>query len=129
MNADLTVKTKVLKLVYSDKDGSLRRGITNEIVSVGQCSLTIAHEDYTDAVTKVKGIRSVMRFQQDAANVTTGQPLRAYAQLTIGRPSDNTITDADILALIDCIRQLTATTAADANALNLASAFAVVREQ
>lgn len=129
MNSNLTVKTKSLNLVYSDKDGSIRRAATGDIVSIGQCSLNIAHQDYTDSKTRAPGTRSVMRFQQDAVNATTGQKLVAFAQLTVGRPSDPTITDADILALIDCIRQMLATTSADAGGLNLGSAFAITREQ
>jgi len=129
MNADLTIKTKAVKSIYSDADGSLRRAAPNDILSIGQLSLTIAHQDYVDSKTKVPGTRSVMRFQQDVNNVTTGQSLISFAQLTVGRPSDATVTDADILALVDCIRQMLATTAADANALNLGSAFAVTHEQ
>lgn len=129
MNNNLTLKTKSVNLIYSDKDGSLRRAAPTDIVSVGQLSLSIAHQDYVDSKTKVPGTRSVMRFQQDASNVTTGQSLIAFAQLTVGRPTDATITDGDILALVDCIRQMLATTSADAAALDLASAFAVTGEQ
>lgn len=129
MNASLTINTKVLNQVYSDKDGSLRRAAPLDLVSIGQLSLTIAHQDYTDSKTKVPGRRSVMRFQQDAVNPATGQSLIAFAQLTVGRPSDATITNGDILAMIDGIRQMLATTSADASALNLASAFAVTGEQ
>lgn len=130
MNANLTLFTKTLTQKYSDKDGSLRVAVPAEIVSAGQLSLNIAHQDYTDSKTKVPGRRSVMRFQQDAVNVTTGQPVIAYAQLIVGRPSDTTaVSDADIAKLVDCIRQMIASTAADASALNLGSAFAVTGEQ
>lgn len=129
MNADLTIKTKNVKLVYSDEGGSLRKTATGDIVTVGRLSLTIGHQDYIDSKTKSPGRRHVVRFQQDAVNITTGQPLVAYAQLTVGRPSDPTITDSDMLAMIDSIRQMIATTSADAAALNLASNIFVTEEQ
>lgn len=129
MDLNLTLKTKAVKLIYSDKDGSLRKADVGDIVSNGQLSLTIAHQDYTDSKTKVSGKRSVMRFQQDTVNSATGNNLIAFAQLTVGRPSDSTITDEDILAMIDCIRQVLSTTAADAAALGLASNFAITQEQ
>lgn len=130
MNANLTVKTKALNLVYSDKEGSIRRGAIGDIVaSPGQVTLNIAHQEYKDSKTGAPGVRSVMRFQQDTVNVATGQKLIAFAQLTVGRPSDATVTNSDILALVDCVRQMLATTSADANALNLAQAFAELREQ
>jgi len=129
MNNDLTIKTKSVKLVYSDKDGSLRKAATGDVVAVGKLSLTIGHQDYIDSKTKASGRRHVVRFQQDAINITTGQPLVSYAQLTVGRPSDTTITDADVLAMVDSIRQMIATTSADANALNLATNLFVTEEQ
>jgi len=129
MNSDLTIKTKSVKLIYSDKDGSLRRATPAEIISVGTLSLTIAHQDYTDSKTKFQGRRSVMRFQQDVNDTVTGKPVIAFAQLTVGRPSSTVVTDADILVLIDCVCQMLATTSADAAALNLASNFALVEEQ
>lgn len=129
MNANLTIKTKSVNLIYSDKDGSLRRAATGDIVSNGQLSLTIGHQDYVDSKTKAPGVRSVLRFQQDTVNPSTGQKLIGFAQLTVGRPSDSTITDADILAMVDSIRQMLATTSADASALDLSDEFVVNREQ
>lgn len=129
MDNNLTLKTKAVNLVYSDADGSLRKAVPGEIVSTGQLSLKIAHQDYTDSQTKVVGRRGLVRFQHETANPTTGQKLIAFAQVTVGRPSDPTVTDSDFLAIIDCIRQMLATTSADAAALNLQSAFALTEEQ
>lgn len=129
MNNDLVIATKNVKLAYSDVSGSVRRAAVGDIVSVGQVSLTIGHQDYTDSKTKASGRRHVLRFQQEAMNIATGQKLIAYAQLTVGRPTDPTITLADVLALIDGVRQMIATTSADAAALNLASNFIATEEQ
>lgn len=128
MNADLTVKTKSFVLVYSDKDGSLRRASPG-LTATGNTTLTVAHQDYVDSKTKVPGVRSNVRFQLEAVNASTGNPMIAFAQLTFGRPSDPTITDADMAALVDAIRQMLATTAADAAALNLSNSIVVNREQ
>lgn len=129
MNSNLTLKTKAFNLVFSDKDGSLRKAAPLDVVSTGQLSMTVAHQPYVDSKTKVSGIRSVMRFQHDTVNPTTGKPLVGFAQITVGRPSDPTIVSADILAIVDCLRQAIASTSADAGALDLGTAFAVTNEQ
>lgn len=125
MNDNLTIKTKTLALGARDitETGltSMRLGVPGEICSVGQVSLKISHQDYSQSGTKVPGVQSNMRFQLEYVHPTTGVKHVAYAQLQVGRPLETTIPNADILVLVDCLRQMIATTSADAAALNLAS--------
>lgn len=130
MNDNLTIKGGTFSLVYKDKAGSLRRAPSGTPFSTGAVgSVSIAHTSYTDSQTKKTGRRSVLRVQIDKASAD-GSNTIAYAQLIIGRPDDTvTVPDSDISALVDCVRQVIATTSADASALNLASDFALVALQ
>lgn len=126
MNDNLVIKSGTFNLVYKDKGGSLRKAAPGTPFSAGASgSISIAHQPYVDSATKKSGRRSVLRFQLEKSNAA-GEANIAYAQLIVGRPDDSvTVPDSDILALVDCIRQYIAGTAADGLALNLASEFAV----
>lgn len=130
MNDNLTIKSGVFSLVYKDQGGSLRRAPSGTPFSTGAVgSVSIAHSPMVDSQTKKPGTRSMLRVQIDKP-AADGSNTVAYAQLIVGRPTDSvTIPDSDILALVDSIRQLIASTSADASALNLASDFAVTRLQ
>lgn len=83
MNDNLTIKSGVFNLLYKDKAGSLRKAAPGTPFSTGaQGSLSIAHQSYTDSVTKKTGRRSVLRFQIEKANAA-GEPVISYAQLIV----------------------------------------------
>jgi hypothetical protein len=129
MNADLTLKTKSLKLIYSDKEGSLRRGSTGEIVSSGTLSLGIQHGTYTDSQTGGPGKSHVIRLEHETVSLTTGKPVRQSTTLTHRSENDSVITDADRKALVDVLIQFLGPTTADASALNQRDAWLIVGEQ
>lgn len=130
MNADITVKAKVYKLVYSDKAGSLRRSTTDGAPLPH--TIRIAHTDAVDSKTKVPNVRSLIRV--DMTHVDTGgvnpSPLPVSVQLVLVAGKDTYApTSAAILLAVDSMRQILASTAADASALDLATTIGVNKEQ
>jgi hypothetical protein len=101
MNADLTISTLTFKLASADKvNGSERREVSRG-VNLPEI-MTVRHQDYTDSTTKLKGVRSVLRFDRHVALVDGRiAPVSAYLVVTV--PSDPNIGSADVLAAVERI--------------------------
>jgi len=97
MNANLTIDTLSFNQVYSDQAGSLRREVSRGVNLPTE--LKIAHTEYTDSSTKLKGTRSLARFDRKV-ELSTGviAPVSAYVVVT--RPTDADVTSTDILAVV-----------------------------
>jgi len=97
MNADLTIDTLSFKQRYSDETESLRRD-TSRGTNL-PTEMRVSHSEYTDSKTKVKGRRSLVRFDR-YVSFSSGiiAPVSAYAVVTV--PSDTGVTSADILAVV-----------------------------
>lgn len=96
MNADITVSGLAYKQIYSDKSGSLRRETARGATLPTE--LLIKHQEYVDSVTKVPGIRTLVRFDH-YMTMTDGvvRPVSYYAVLA--RPNDPLVTATIIEAL------------------------------
>jgi hypothetical protein len=96
MNADITVSALTYKQVYSDKTGSLRRETSRGATLPTE--LLIKHQEYVDSVTKVPGVRTLVRFDH-YMTMTDGviRPVSYYGVLA--RPNDPLVTAAIIEAL------------------------------
>jgi len=98
MNNDLTISTLTFKLRASDLvDGSERREVSRG-VNLPEV-MTVKSQDYKDAVTKVAGRRTVLRFDLYFAG-TDGIPVPVSAYLVVAVPKDPAITSANVLAAI-----------------------------
>lgn len=130
MNADITVKAKSYKTIYSDKNGSLRRSITDGATLPHE--LKIAHTEATDSRTKIPTTRSLMRL--DMTHLDTGgvnpSPLPVSVQIVVVKgkglyqPSQTAIELA-----VDSVIQALTGTGADASALDLTDEIFVAGEQ
>lgn len=130
MNADITVKAKVYKQVYSDKAGSLRRSTTDGATLPH--TIRIAHTDAVDSKTKVPNTRTLVRI--DMSHLDTGginpSPFPVSAQLVLVKGKETFAPSSTaILLALDSMRQILASTAADASALDLATTIGVNQEQ
>jgi hypothetical protein len=104
MNADLTISTLAFKLASSSKaEGSERREVSRG-VNLPEV-MTIRHQEYTDSATKLKGIRSVVRFDRHVALID-GRIAPVSAYLVVAVPSDPNIGSADVLAAVERIAQV-----------------------
>jgi hypothetical protein len=98
MNNNLTVKTLSYNLVYSDKDGSLRRETSRGVTLPSE--LTIRHQDYIDSSTKKAGKRSVVRIDRTVAG-TDGTPIIVSAYLVVAVPIDPIVSSSsDVLEIV-----------------------------
>lgn len=89
MDNNLTVNTLAFNLVYSDKDGSLRREISRGASLPTE--LSIKHQPYVDSVTKVPGKRSLVRL--DYYMTMTDGVIRPVSMYTVlAAPSDPLVT-------------------------------------
>lgn len=106
MNASLTVGSLSYTQQYSEKSGSLRREIARGPALPTE--LKIAHAPYVDSVTKLPGIRSVVRFDRYQA-LSSGIIAPVSAYLVVTRPTDTSVTGTEILAttqnLIDLLQE------------------------
>lgn len=91
MDNNLTVNTLAFNLVYSDKDGSLRREISRGASLPTE--LSIKHQPYVDSATKKAGKRTVVRIDY-YMTMTDGaiQPVSMYTVLAA--PTDPLVTAA-----------------------------------
>lgn len=130
MNADVTLKSKVYKLLYSDKAGSERKSITDGATLPHK--LRIAHSDATDSATKLPIQRSLVRV--DMTHLDTGGvnpspvPVSAYIVVQHGTGLYQPSTASVELAVDTLIQALTGT-GADASALDLTDEIFVNKEQ
>lgn len=100
MNADLTVSTLSFNQVFSDKAGSLRREVSRGPNLPTE--MKVAHSDYVDSSTKLKGKRSLVRFDRYIElSDDTIAPVSAYVVVT--HPIDSAVTSSDILAAVECL--------------------------
>jgi len=100
MTADLTISALTFKQVYSDKTESLRREISRGVNLPTE--MRVAHIDYVDSKTKVKGRRHLVRFDR-YVSLTSGAivPVSAYTVVTV--PEDTAVTSADVTAVTQCL--------------------------
>jgi hypothetical protein len=130
MNADITLKGKVYKLLFSDKTESQRKSITDGATLPH--TIKIAHSDATDSATKQPIKRSL--FRVDMTHVDTGGvnpsavPVTAYLVVQHGTGLFQPSLAAIELA-VDTVVQAMTGTAADASALDLADEVFVNKEQ
>jgi hypothetical protein len=124
MNADLTISTLTFTQAFSDKSAGSERREVSRGVNLPEI-MTVRHQEYTDSVTKLKGIRSVLRFDRHMA-LTAGiiAPVSAYLVVTV--PSDPAIGSSDVLAVVERIAQ---TIQEDDSGLDLADEIFVNKEQ
>lgn len=96
MNSNLTIDTLTFNQVYSDKSESLRREVSRGVNLPTE--MRVAHQEYTDSKTKVKGTRHLVRFDR-YVTLSTGiiVPVSAYTVVTV--PTDSSVTSADVLAV------------------------------
>lgn len=124
MNADLTISTLAFKLAFSDKaNGSERREISRG-VNLPEV-MTVKHQQYTDSSTKLKGRRSVLRFDR-YLELTDGQIVPVSAYLVVAVPADAGITSADVQAVVE---RVVNTIQEDDTGLDLADEIFVNGEQ
>lgn len=97
MNNNLTIDTLSFNLVFSDKNESLRRDISRGVNLPTE--MRVAHQEYVDSKTKVKGRRSLVRFDRFVSlSSSVIAPVSAYAVVTV--PTDTSVTSADVLAVV-----------------------------
>jgi hypothetical protein len=130
MNADITLKAKAYKQVYSDKAESVRRSTTDGAVLPH--TLRVAHSDAVDGTTKSPVKRHLVRL--DMSHLDTGGvnpspiPVTAYMVVQHGiglyQPSQTAIELA-----VDSVIQALSGTGADASALDLTDEIFVNQEQ
>jgi len=130
MNADITVKAKVYKLLFSDQAGSQRKSVTDGATLPH--TLKIAHSDAIDSATKLPIKRSLMRV--DMTHVDTGGvnpapiPVSAYIVVQHGTGTGQPSTAAVQLAIASLV-QILSGTGADGSALGLDDDIFVNKEQ
>jgi len=124
MTSDLTIDTLAFKLVYSDKDGSLRREISRGVNLPEE--LSIKHQPYTDSATKLPGTRSVVRIDRflDVDGEGKIAPVSAYMVVTV--PQQVGVVSADVLAVV---QRLITVLQEDDSGLDLMDEIFVSREQ
>lgn len=130
MNADITVKAKSYKQLYSDQAGSLRRSVTDGAHMPH--TIRIAHQDAIDSRTKVPTRRSLVRV--DMTHLDTGgvnpSPLPVSVQIVVVKGKETYApTSAAIELAVDSAVQMLAGTGADASALDLVDEIFVNEEQ
>jgi len=130
MNADITVKAKVYKLAYSDKSGSLRTSTTDG--AAFPHSLSIVHQPLVDGKSKLPMIQSklfISMTHKDTGGVNpAAAPVTVQVTTRLGTGL-NAPSQAEILLALDSARQILASTAADASALDLGTNIFVTQEQ
>jgi len=130
MNADITLKSKAYKLIYSDANGSLRRSITDGATLPH--TMEIAHQDATDGATKLPVTRS--KFAVNMSYLDTGGvnpspiPVRVQIVVVAGKGVYQPSQTAIELCVDTAIQALTGT-GADASALDLADEIFANHEQ
>jgi hypothetical protein len=91
MSPDITVSTLAFKLIYSDKNGSLRRETSRGVSTPTE--ILIKHEDYVDSKTKLAGKRSLVRVDYYMA-MTGGAISPVSLYVVLAAPTDPLATAA-----------------------------------
>lgn len=99
MNADITVSGLAFKLIYSDKDGSLRREISRGVSEPTE--ITIQHRAYLDTRTKVPSKSTTVRV--DYYVTMTDGVVRPVSLQTVLRHPDDVIVTAGIITAIEAM--------------------------
>jgi len=99
MNANLTIDTLSFNQVYpgSETGPSLRREVSAGVNLPTE--LKIGHTQFTDSATKLKGIRSMARFDKKV-ELSTDAIGTVSAYIVVARPNDTAITSAIVLATV-----------------------------
>jgi len=131
MNNDITIESKAYAWQFSDKvAGSQRRSVTDG--AARPHVMTIAHQTGKSSVTGLPVNRSKLRFDftcLDTGGVNpSSEPLTVTLTMQKGM-GINAPSSADITLAYDTIRQVLATTSADASGLNLGSNIFATQEQ
>lgn len=130
MNDQITLKAKVYDLQYSDISGSRRNSATDG--SAFPHYLQVVHQNVIDGKSKLPMIQSKVFLSMTHKDTGGVNPAAApvTVQLTVRKGTGlNAPSSTELLLAIDSIRQLLATTAADASALDLGSNVFVTQAQ
>jgi hypothetical protein len=125
MNSDITLNTLDFKLTQNSETGSVRRESSRgpNLPEV----LTIRHQDYIEASTKVPGVRTNIRLERFVA-ITSGQIVPVVASLTITVPQDVAIVATDVTKVKDRLVNLLHGTT-NTSGLDLGDEILVNKEQ
>lgn len=124
MDNNLTISTLTFNLAYSDKAAGSERRETSRGVNLPEV-MTVRHQEYTDSATKLKGVRSVLRFDRHLA-LTDGRIAPVSAYLVVTAPSDPNVASSDVLAVVE---RIVNTIQEDDTGLDLADEIFVSRQQ
>jgi len=126
MNDNLTMNGVTFALSFKDQAGSERRDASRGVNL--PCVMSVKNQPYTDSKTKVKGQRTVLRFDRyKVASTGTIVPVSAYLVTTI--PEDGLIVDEDVNDVLAHIRGcLNAPTDVTNPGLNLATSLFINKE-
>jgi len=125
MNADITVSGLAFKLIYSDKDGSLRREISRGASLPTE--ILIQHRDYTDTRTKVLSKSTTVRI--DYHMVMTDGVVRPVSLQTVLRRPDDVLVTAGIITAIEAMLVNLLHGTSNTSGLDLEGEILSVREQ
>jgi hypothetical protein len=123
MNNNLTVSALAFNLAFTDKNGSERREVSRG-VNLPEV-MSVRHQEYTDSSTKVKGVRSVLRFDRHLL-LSSGIIAPVSAYLVVTTPTDTGVASSDVLAVVE---RIVNTIQEDDTGLDLADEIFVTREQ
>jgi hypothetical protein len=124
MNNDLTISTLSFKLNSLDAQSGSKRTEVSRGVNL-PTTMTVRHQEYTDSLTKKKGIRSVLRFDR-YLEMADGSIAPVSAYLVVTAPQDTGVATTDVQAVVEYIVN---TIQEDDTGLNLADNLFVNREQ
>jgi hypothetical protein len=124
MTSDITVDTLAFKLVYSDKNESVRTEVSRGVNL--PTKISIKHQDYVDSATKLPGKRSLLRADRyiQLTSEAVIAPVSAYVVVTA--PNSASVTSTDILAVV---QHLVSVLQEDDSGLDLMDEIFVNREQ
>jgi hypothetical protein len=124
MTSDITVDTLSFKLVYSDKNESVRTEVSRGVNL--PTKISIKHQDYVDSATKLPGKRSLLRADRyiQLTSEAVIAPVSAYIVVTA--PNSASVTSTDILAVV---QHLVTVLQEDDTGLDLMDEIFVNREQ
>jgi hypothetical protein len=124
MTSDITVDTLSFKLVYSDKNESVRTEVSRGVNL--PTKISIKHQDYVDSATKLPGKRSLLRADRyiQLTSEAVIAPVSAYVVVTA--PNSASVTSTDIL---EVVQHLVSVLQEDDSGLDLMDEIFVNREQ